>query len=68
MFFADYGIFLSSSASLDYAAQNAYVLDLSCKDGYDDTTGIYTVYLIQNEVSDLVCHMNFIKLFFLFYI
>ncbi|XP_052079677.1 protocadherin Fat 4-like isoform X2 [Mytilus californianus] len=45
----NYGIFLSTGASLDYEAQNAYVLDLSCTDNYDDTAGIYTVYLIQNE-------------------
>ncbi|CAG2211215.1 unnamed protein product [Mytilus edulis] len=45
----NYGIFLSTGAALDYGKQNAYVLDLSCTDNYDDTTGIYTVYLLQNE-------------------
>ncbi|CAG2203238.1 unnamed protein product [Mytilus edulis] len=44
-----FGIFLSTGASLDYDAQNAYVLDLSCTDTYDDTAGVYTVYLIRNE-------------------
>ncbi|XP_071149615.1 cadherin EGF LAG seven-pass G-type receptor 2-like [Mytilus edulis] len=44
-----YGIFLSAGASMDYDTQNAYVLDLSCTDTYDVTTGIYTVYLKRNN-------------------
>ncbi|CAC5406188.1 unnamed protein product [Mytilus coruscus] len=45
----NYGIFLSTGASMDYDAQNAYVLDLSCTDSYDATKGIFTVYLVRNE-------------------
>ncbi|VDI13027.1 protocadherin Fat 4 [Mytilus galloprovincialis] len=45
----DYGIFLSAGASMDYDTQNAYVLDLSCTDTFDVTTGVYTVYLVRNE-------------------
>ncbi|CAG2211209.1 unnamed protein product [Mytilus edulis] len=36
---------LTAGASMDYDTQNAYVLDLSCTDSFDITTGLYTVYL-----------------------
>ena len=52
--FLEYGIFLSAGASMDYDTQNAYVLDLSCTDTYDVTTGIYTVYLKRNNVRKSV--------------
>jgi len=53
---SDYGLYLSSGASMDYDTQNAYVLTLSCTDSHGaKTTGTYTVNLIRNEVSFKSC-------------
>ena len=61
MFWTGYGIFLSDGAAMDYDTRNAYVLDLSCTDTYDVSTGTFTVNLIRNEVKHISIQNDFLS-------